>query len=193
MELTAKFAAAVEMAGRLHAEQRRRLWRVPYVGHLLRVAGTVAEWAEDEETVIAAVLHDAIEDQGGPAAREMIRASFGDRVAAIVDECSDTDEKPKPPWRARKEAYLAHLKKASPEARLIVAADKLDNIRSLIAGYVEHGESLWDHFHGGRDETLWFYGRVVSILEAKMSGPLVCELARELRQFQNLTETASKP
>ena len=107
MELTAKFAAAVEMAGRLHAQQKRRLWRVPYVGHLLRVAGTVAEWAEDEETVIAAVLHDAIEDQGGPTAREMIRETFGDRVTSIVDECTDTDEQPQPAWRPRKEAYIA--------------------------------------------------------------------------------------
>ncbi|MGD9127443.1 MAG: HD domain-containing protein [Planctomycetia bacterium] len=188
MELTAKFAAAVEMAGQLHAQQRRRLWQVPYVGHLLRVAGIVAEWAEDEETVIAAVLHDAIEDQGGPAAREQIRKAFGERVATIVDECSDTDQKPKPPWRERKEAYLAHLKNALPETHLIAAADKLDNIRSLITGYIEYGESLWDHFHGGRDNTLWFYREVVTILEEVMPGPLVRELTRELRQFQKISQ-----
>ena len=192
MELTAKFAAAVEMAGRLHAQQKRRLWRVPYVGHLLRVAGTVAEWAEDEETVIAAVLHDAIEDQGGPTAREMIRETFGDRVTSIVDECTDTDEQPQPAWRPRKEAYIAHLKEASSEARLIVAADKLDNLRSLISGYTEHGESLWEHFHGGREETLWFYGEVVTTLEETMPGPLVRELAIELGEFRRITGLPSK-
>ena len=115
------------------------------------------EHGADEDEAIAAVLHDAIEDQGGQAAREESADDSARTVAAIVDGCSDADTTPKPPWRRRKEAFLARLADATASVRLVTAADKLDNARSLVRAYRKLGESLWTHFRGGRDGTLWYY------------------------------------
>ena len=128
-----------------------------YVSHLLIVAGLVLEFGGDEDDAIAGLLHDAVEDAGGRARLEDIEKQFGARVARIVEACSDTDAVPKPPWRQRKHAYIAHLNDASPSARLVSAADKLANVRSIIKDYREIGEALWSRFKGGRDGTLWYY------------------------------------
>ncbi len=176
MELTDRFSSAVALALHLHRNQDRKLSGTPFAAHLLRVAGTVLEHGADEDTAIAAVLHDAIEDQGGPQARELIRNEFGQQVANLVDECSDTDETPKPPWRERKERYLAHLGSASPSAQMISGADKLDNVRSLLVSYRQSGETIWEHFRGGRDGTLWYFRSVCSILQEAGCTSLVGEL-----------------
>ena len=184
MELTNRFSSAVNLALDLHRTQKRKLSGTPYAAHLLRVAGTVLEHGADEDTAIAAVLHDAVEDQGGPKAREIICSQFGDRVASIVDECSDTDETPKPPWRERKERYLAHLATASPPAQLISAADKLDNVRSLTSSYRQSGETVWQHFRGERDGTLWYFRSVRDILEQTGPKTLADELSRAVTEFE---------
>lgn len=184
MELTDRFASAVALALELHHGQKRKLSGTPFIAHLFRVAGIVLEHGADEETAIAAVLHDAVEDQGGPKARQLIRERFGDRVAGIVDECSDTDQTPKPPWRERKERYLAHLETASPAAQMISAADKLDNIRALLASYRQSGQKVWKHFRGGREGTLWYFRRVRDILQRHGSSALVDELARAVRELE---------
>jgi len=132
---------------------------------------------------MAALLHDAIEDQGGAATGEAIRGQFGPRVAEIVEGCSDTDQMPKPPWRERKQAYLAHLADASASVRLVAAADKLDNARSLLEGYRLHGDALWLSFRGGRDGTLWYLRSVVEVLQASGGSPLVDELARVVSEL----------
>ncbi|MBN2024701.1 MAG: bifunctional (p)ppGpp synthetase/guanosine-3',5'-bis(diphosphate) 3'-pyrophosphohydrolase [Pirellulales bacterium] len=186
VELTSRFTEALAFTCRLHAPQRRKVSGAPYVAHLLRVAGMVLEYAATEDEAIAALLHDAIEDQGGPAARATIRHRFGDEVAALVDECTDTDERPKPPWRERKETFLARLPRASRAARLIVAADKLDNVRSLLRARREHGESIWDHFRGGRDGMLWYFRRVVNALAPLDPSPLVEELARAVGELERI-------
>ena len=183
MELTDRFSSAVTLALDLHRSQKRKLSGTPFVAHLLRVAGTVLEHGADEDTAIAAVLHDAIEDQGGPKAREVIRTRFGERVAGIVDECSDTDETPKPPWRERKERYLAHLAEASPSARLISTADKLDNVRSLLGAYRQAGDAIWEHFRGGKDGTLWYFRSVCRILKETGPQSLTDELTRAVEEL----------
>ena len=184
MQLTDRFTSAVELALDLHRHQKRKLSDTPFAAHLLRVAGIVLEHGADEDTAVAAVLHDAIEDQGGPRTRELICSRFGQRVAAIVDECSDTDQTPKPPWRDRKERYLAHLATASSSARLISAADKLDNIRSLLASYRQLGESVWEHFRGGREGTLWYYRSVRDTLRQAGPAALIDELTRAVAEFE---------
>jgi len=183
-ELTDRFTSAVALALDLHRGQKRKLPGTPFAAHLLRVAGIVLEHGADEETAIAAVLHDAIEDQGGPKAREIICERFGERVAGIVEECSDTDETPKPPWRQRKEKYLAHLASASPPAQMISAADKLDNVRSLLASYGQSGEAVWEHFRGGREGTLWYYRSVCDILRRVGPKSLVEELSCAVAEFE---------
>lgn len=187
MKLTDRFSEALAFATRLHADQVRKVSGAPYVSHLLRVTGTVLEWGDDEDEAIAALLHDAIEDQGGDEARREIRRRFGDRVVEIVDGASDTDQTPKPPWRERKEAYLAHLETASASIRLISTADKLDNTRSLLESYRGLGEELWSKFAGGRDGTLWYCRRVVEVLKKGGSSPLIEELDRAVCQLESLT------
>jgi GTP pyrophosphokinase len=142
------------------------------------------EFGADEEEAIAALLHDAVEDQGGAPTREEIRRRFGSRVAQIVDGCTDSDQQPKPPWRVRKEAYLARLAEASPSVRLISACDKLDNVRSMLVNHRQRGEELWSLFKGGREGTLWYYGRVVKILQAAGDSPLVDELSRAVGELE---------
>lgn len=184
MNLTDRFSDAVVVALHLHRGQVRKTSTVPYVSHLLRVAGIVLEHGADEVTAIAAVLHDAVEDQGVARTAEQIRRRFGERVASVVLECSDTDQTPKPPWRKRKEDYLAHLASASPAARLIAAADKLDNTRSLLTDYRRMGEAVWQHFRGGRDGTLWYLRSVCDILQKVDPGALVDQLDRAVRELE---------
>ncbi len=179
-----RFCEALVYAAKLHADQKRKVSGAPYVSHLLRVAGTALGAGADEDEAIAALLHDAIEDQGGAPAREEIRRRFGDRVARIVVGCTDTDEQPKPPWGPRKEAYLARLRGASASVRLVLVCDKLDNARSILMSYRRLGESLWSRFSGGRQGVLWYYRSVVDILKGAGPGPLVDELDRVVSEIE---------
>lgn len=192
--LTARFDDALAFAARLHRDQRRKGGQVPYIAHLLAVTAMVLEYGADEDTAIAALLHDAVEDQGGAAARERIRARFGSRVVAIVDGCSDTDVTPKPPWTERKERYLAHLAAAQPEVLLVATADKLHNARSTLEDYRRHGEALWDRFNAPRDRQIWFYRAVTQALAAVVPAdvqPLVEELGRVVDDLQALMGRAA--
>ncbi|MBZ5515388.1 MAG: HD domain-containing protein [Acidobacteriia bacterium] len=186
MQLTSRFEDALRYAARLHAEQFRKGTEIPYVAHLLSAASIALQHGADEEEAIAALLHDAVEDQGGAATREEIRRRFGDRVVAIVDGCTDSDVTPKPPWKERKQAYLAHISAASPSVQLISASDKLDNARAILADYRSLGESLWTRFHGGRDGTLWYYRSLVEAFRKAGSNALVEELDRVVRQIEDL-------
>ena len=184
--LTTRFEEALVYAARLHADQRRKASGAPYVSHLLGTAALVLEHGGDEDEAIAALLHDAIEDQGGAATREEIRRRFGDRVTEIVDGCTDSDTQPKPPWRERKEAYIAHLPHASESARLVSAADKLYNIRTILIDYRRVGERIWDRFSGGKDGTLWYYRALVDAFTASGTNPLTEELARVVTELERL-------
>ena len=121
------------------------------------VASLALEHGGDEDIAIAALLHDVVEDCGGASMSKEVKRRFGPRVARIVDGCTDSDTDPKPPWRERKETYLLHLKSADAETRLVSAADKLNNIRSILSDYREIGEEIWARFNGGREGTLWYY------------------------------------
>jgi (p)ppGpp synthase/HD superfamily hydrolase len=182
--LSARFEEALAFAARLHREQVRKGSGVPYVAHLLATTSLALEHGADEDEAIAALLHDAVEDQGGPVIRKEIERRFGRRVAAIVDECSDTDQDPKPPWRERKEAYLAHLESASRSALLVTACDKLHNARSVLADYDRLGEDLWERFSGGREGTLWYYRSVVDALGRVFDSPVVDELRETVAQLE---------
>lgn len=186
MSLTHRFEIALQMASRVHAAQRRKGGDIPYICHPLAVAGLVIEAGGDEDAAIAALLHDAVEDQGGLAMLETIRQAFGDAVAEIVDECSDTHENPKPPWRRRKEAYLSKIPGKSAAARLIGAADAVHNARALVADYRDAGESLWARFNGGRDGTLWYYRRLIEALDGGAADVLVAELRRTVETLEHL-------
>ncbi len=160
--LSPRFEDALVWANRLHADQKRKGSLIPYVSHLMSVAGLVFEAGGDEEQAIAALLHDAVEDQGGPGTLTEIRRRFGERVARIVDACTDSDEEPKPPWRARKEAYVASIAHKPAEACLVSCADKLHNARAILADHRRVGEAVWDRFTGGKEGSLWYYRALVT-------------------------------
>jgi (p)ppGpp synthase/HD superfamily hydrolase len=188
MLLGERFCEALPWAARLHADQLRKVSGTPYVAHLLRVAGIVLDHGGGEDEAIAALLHDAIEDQGGAPTGVEIGRRFGPRVLEIVAACTDADQVPKPPWRTRKEAYIERLRSAPAAVRLVSAADKLDNARSLVADYRRLGESLWQHFRGGRDGTLWYYRSVIEALKPA-GGPLVDELALVVAELEELARS----
>jgi len=117
--LQSRFEEALLLAARLHARQKRKDKDLPYISHLLAVTALVFEDGGEEDEVIAALLHDAVEDQGGLRTLEEIRRRFGERVAAIVEGCSDAVIHPKPPWQERKQTYLEHLRTASAGVRRV--------------------------------------------------------------------------
>jgi len=186
-----RFEQALVYAHTVHAPQRRKGSDTPYVAHLLAVAALViedgaaaGELREDE--VIAALLHDAPEDQGGAARLADIRGRFGDRVADIVAACSDTFETPKPPWRERKQAYIDHLAETSDAGVLRVSlADKVHNARAVLTDYRELGDELWSRFNRDAD-TPWYYYRLVEIFSERAPGPLADELARTVVELERL-------
>jgi len=184
--LSARFEKALVFATQLHAKQTRKGTSIPYIAHLLAVTSIVLEHGANEDEAIAALLHDAIEDQGGAATREDIRRRFGDTVVAIVDGCTDAEVIPKPPWRARKEAYIAHVREAPASVRLVSAADKLHNARTILADYRQLGDSLWQRFNGGKEGTLWYYRSMVNAFRAAGTTPLVEELDRVVSEIERL-------
>ncbi len=182
-----KFEAALVYAARLHRDQTRKGGGTPYVNHLLAVAAIVGENGGTEEEVVAALLHDAPEDHGGRARLEEIRERFGDAVAEIVAGCTDTYEDPKPAWRPRKEAYVAHVRTAPASVRLVSAADKLHNARSILADLRVSGDALWGRFTGGKEGTLWYYRALAGALGAAgTNAAVVEELGRVVRKIESL-------
>ncbi len=157
VKLGPRFLTAFLFAAAKHSGQTRKASTIPYVAHLMGVASLVLEAGGDEDLAIAALLHDVVEDCGGVKMLKEVRRRFGKRVATIVDGCTDAYTEPKPAWRLRKEAYLRRLKTEDADTRLVSAADKLNNVRSILSDYREIGESVWSRFNGGRDGTLWYY------------------------------------
>jgi len=188
MTLSSRFEEALTFAARLHSSQVRKGTTIPYISHLLAVASIALENGANEDEAIAALLHDAIEDQGGAATREEMRRRFGDTVVEIVDGCTDAETIPKPPWQERKGAYIAHIREASASVRLVSAADKLHNARSILADYRMLGEALWPRFKGGKDGTLWYYRSLVEVFKAAGSTPLIEELDRVVSEIECLAE-----
>lgn len=157
------------------------------------MAGLVLEFGGTEDEAIAALLHDAVEDQGGQLTLERIRRRFGSAVADIVDACSDTDLEQKPEWRPRKEAYLAHIGHASSSAKLVSIADKLHNATAILRGYRLLSEGLWKRFNGGKDGTLWYYRSLVKAYKAAGSHPILDELDRVVTELEAEVSRQTSP
>lgn len=186
--LTGRFEAALTYACRAHSDQLRKGTKTPYVAHLLAVASLALECGASENEAIAALLHDAVEDAGGKPRLEDIRREFGDEVATIVAGCTDADVIPKPPWQARKEAYIARLLGESGSVLLVSACDKLHNARSILTDLREDGSLTWSKFKGGKAGTLWYYQSLLEKYRARGDLPkrLVRELERTLDEIATL-------
>ena len=173
--LTDRFVSALQFAHDVHRSQIRKDTTIPYVSHLLSVAGLVLESGGDEDLAIAGLLHDAVEDAEEISGEEMsdrIRSKFGDRVADIVDGCSDAKSSPggsKPPWRSRKEAYIKHLRSASDEVLRVSIADKVHNARSIATDQDRLGAELWTRFSSTSEESRWYYTSLRDIYKERIS------------------------
>ena len=181
--LTDRFDEAFRLAHRLHRDQVRKGTSVPYVSHLMAVAALVIEHGGDEDQAIAALLHDAAEDQGGAATLAEIRAAFGDAVAGIVSDCTDAWTEPKPPWRDRKEAYLAALPGKPLRSQLVSLADKTHNAEAILADHRVLGEDVWGRFKGGAEGTRWYYRTLAGVFVETLPGPLSDRLSRAVAGF----------
>jgi len=188
--LGSRFLRAFQFAAKMHAGQARKASTIPYIAHLMGVASLVLEAGGDEDLAIAALLHDVVEDCGGASILSKIRQQFGNRVAKVVDGCTDTDTYPKPPWRERKENYLAHLKDADAGTRLVSAADKLNNVRSILSDYRETGELVWARFNGGREGTLWYYRALLDEFLHDPPNRITRDLDLAVRELESLANSA---
>ncbi len=189
--LTPRFLEAFSFAAELHGDQVRKGSDTPYLSHLMAVAGIVMEYGGTEDEIIAALLHDSIEDQahkygGAESLRQEIRRRFGDDVLEIVNGCTDADVLPKPPWLARKKAYIDHLSTATPSIRRVSAADKLHNARTIMSDYREQGDRVFGLFKGGKEGTMWYYRALVTQFKACEDTPLVRELDHTVTQLEKL-------
>jgi (p)ppGpp synthase/HD superfamily hydrolase len=187
--LTRRFDLALHFASGLHHRQLRKGTATPYIAHLLSVCALVLENGGDEDQAIAALLHDAVEDQGGPPTLDTIRHLFGERVANAVESCSDStvsDPTKKLPWRERKEKYLAHLRGTNnKDVLLVTAADKLHNARAILSDYRELREKLWQRFNAPKKDQLWYYGRLVETFQQTAAPKvLVGELERVVKELE---------
>jgi len=181
--LTERFDEAFHYAHRLHRTQMRKGTPIPYISHLMTVAALVVEHGGNEDQAIAALLHDAAEDQGGAETLAEIRKTFGDTVAAIVSDCTDAWTEPKPAWRPRKEAYLGILPGKPAQSLLVSLADKTHNAEAILFDYRVLGDQLWERFNGGADGTRWYYNALAEVFSKAMPGRLSDRMSRAVAGF----------
>jgi (p)ppGpp synthase/HD superfamily hydrolase len=183
-----KFARAFAYAARLHRGQRRKGTDKPYIGHLMSVTSIVIAYGGDEEMAIAALLHDAVEDQGGRKRLREIQKKFGKRAARIVDGCTDSYEEPKPTWLERKRSYIARVAGEETDTQLVSAADKLSNARDILQDVRADGDRAFERFQGKKAGTLWYYRALVTEFRKANSNPLVEELDRVVTELERVAD-----
>src|SRR5213080_4907928 len=188
MKLSEQFEEALIYATRAHCNQKRKKTGIPYTAHILGVTAIALEYGANETEAISALLHDTVEDCGGAERLRDIRERFGAGVAGIVDGCTDTYERPKPPWLERKRAYIEHLKDSDSSTRLVSASDKLHNTRAILAELRRNGTEVFDRFAGKKDGTLWYYCALVTAFrEHGNHTDLIGELDRVVTEIEKLT------
>jgi (p)ppGpp synthase/HD superfamily hydrolase len=191
IKLGPRFQRAFQFAAEKHFGQTRKASTTPYIAHVMGVASLVLEAGGDEDLAIAALLHDVVEDCGGVAMLKEVRRRFGKRVAEVVDGCTDAYEVPQSPWRERKESYIRRLKKESAATRLVSAADKLNNVRSILSDYRVVGESVWSRFNGRREGTLWYYRTLRDEFLRRDKNRITRDFDLAVRELESLTGCAS--
>ena len=182
-KLTDRFDRALVYATHVHGGQARKGTSIPYIAHLLAVSATVLEYGGDEDLAVAALLHDSVEDQGGEARLQDVRNRFGDRVANVVEACSDSladmaQGEQKEDWHKRKKAYLKHLDATDHDVLQVSLADKVHNARAILRDLRDPdvGESVWLRFSQPREDTLWYYRTLACKFRKRIPGQLADEL-----------------
>jgi GTP pyrophosphokinase len=190
--LTEKFGRALTYASHLHGGKLRKKTRIPDIGHVLGVTAIALEYGANETEAIAALLHDAAEDAGGRQRLQDIRRKFGPTVAKIVDGCTDTYDDPKPAWLERKKKYVNHVRHAPISTKLVSAADKLQNVRSLLRNYCDEGDRLWKRYSCGKQGALWYYRALVNAFTGKRIKPLVRDLNLVVSELERIANKGIK-
>jgi (p)ppGpp synthase/HD superfamily hydrolase len=198
--LSARFEDAVSYAAKAHADQVRKGSGVPYIAHLLGVAALVLEDGGGEDEAVAALLHDAVEDQGGPTRLEDIRGRFGERVAKVVEGCSDSIREvgeAKADWWERKCGHLDHLSHVDGDLTApllrVSMADKLSNLRATVRDAGLNGDGFWKVFKHGAASQLWYYGRMNDIFRARCpESTMLPELEALLAQLADIVPVAER-
>lgn len=174
MKFTPIIYKAINLAAELHEGQERKGDGLPYIVHPFSVALILMEYSEDEDVIVAGLLHDTVEDTG--YTKEQMSEEFGERVTSLV---CDLTELPKSfSWQERKDAYLKHLAGAGHESKLICAADKLHNLQSMLEAFRKFGEKAHEKFNAPADKKLWFYEECVKIF--KEDGEMPEKIIRDL-------------
>ena len=182
--LSARFDEAFKYAHEVHAAQTRKGQSSPYIGHLMGVASIVLDDGGNEDEAIGALLHDAAEDHGGRARLDEIRTRFGDPVARIVEDCTDSWETPKRPWMERKLAYVEHARTLPPSSLRVAAADKVHNAYAILRDLRNVGDEVWTRFNAPADDVIAYYEGMVRALREAGGGHLVEELDRIVKGIQ---------
>ena len=183
-KLSARFDEAILYAHEVHAAQPRKGTNVPYIGHLMGVSSIVLDYGGSEDEAIAALLHDAAEDQGGRARLDDIRRRFGDAVARIVEDCTDSWDMPKRPWLERKRGYVEHARTLPPSSLRVAAADKVHNAYAILRDLRNVGDDVWERFNASADDILAYYQSLVRAYREAGGGRLVDELDRIVRAIE---------
>ena len=187
IQLTKRFEDALVYATELHSGQNRKRSQVPYIAHLLGVTSLVLEDGGDEDEAIAALLHDAVEDQGGLRTLEAIRERYGEHVATIVSACTDSFTEPKPPWRERKESYIEILRRADSSVQRVSLADKVYNARTTLRDVRREGQSAWSKFKQGKEGALWYYQAIIEALDSRTDSYLLMELKEIVSELEQVS------
>jgi (p)ppGpp synthase/HD superfamily hydrolase len=201
LHLSSRFTSAVDYARHIHIN-RRKGTEIPYMAHLLGVAALVmgesglAGFPVTEDMVIAALLHDAVEDQGGLPRLKDIEQNFGPNVARMVEGLSDSfsaDTENKQPWLERKRAYIERLRNELADVQLISAADKLYNARSILEDYREIGPRIWDRFNRRRKDQLWYFNEILKSYKSPGARRIVEELRRVVKDLEEISKDEEHP
>lgn len=173
--LTQRFDKGLIYASEVHRLHLRKATEIPYISHLLGVSSLVLEYGGDEDQAIAGLLHDAVEDYGGQRRLDHIRMEFGDRVADIVADCTDSWTDPKPEWRTRKSEYIESMAHKPDTSLLVSLADKTHNARAIVSDLHEIGDKLWTRFSAQQGQVIWYYRSLADVFQHRLGG-----MARDL-------------
>ncbi len=180
----------------LHGDQKRKGDGLPYIIHPYSVAFILANYSDDEDVITAGLLHDTLEDVSDYGSEDLIN-DFGERVCKIVKEVSedkdpnDGKEKERASWQERKEKYIADLENDSQEALMVGCADKIHNLKSMIAAYKNQGDELWKKFNAPKDKILWYYREVLSVMKRKLDNRIVGEFAETYEKAEKIFGSAA--
>ena len=178
-----KYKKAIDYAFALHSNQYRKGTTIPYFTHLVSVSNNVIENGGNTDEVIAGLLHDAVEDQGGEKTLKLIKKRFGNKIAKIVEECTDTKITPKPPWLERKKKYLSGMKKSTQSSLFVSLCDKLHNVTCIVNDYQRVGRKLWKRFNASSKQVYWYHNSLYKNFSKNLKGHKI--LKRNYYQIVN--------